>query len=549
VTVPLETDLAIIGSGFGGSLLAMVARRLGLQVVLLERGTHPRFAIGESASPLAGVVIEQLAHRYDLPRLAPLAAYGAWRRHYPHVTCGLKRGFTYYKHQDGQRFVARADRRNELLVAASPGDEVSDTHWLRADVDQFLMQEAVSLGAEYLDQLVLDAIDWCGAAATLSGTRRGVQHRIRARFVVDASGPRGFLNRVLGLDAGGFGGYPGTQALYSHFTGVARCADLPEFATHEPPPYPVDAAALHHVFDGGWMWVLRFDNGVTSAGVAVTDALAADLRLADGEPAWHRVLARYPTVAAQFADAKPVRAFTWMPRLAWRASCAAGERWALLPSAAAFVDPLFSTGIPLTLLGIERLACLFGGTEVGRARSGPPREADKPRATFEAAAFSAATLREADHVARFIAGCYTAFPQFEDFTAWSMFYFAAASFSEMSRRLHGEAWSRGFLFAEDDRLVRAMAACSPMAGTTVGGVVGGAEAPPYAPPCVPSNAPPYCNLADQVAAAIDPINVAGLADRAKRNWYGVDAEDTVRAAHKLNADGDAIRRLFAVTNS
>jgi len=79
--------------------------------------------------------------------LTPLAAYGPWRRHYPHVTCGLKRGFTYYKHQDGQRFVARADRRNELLVAASPGDEVSDTHWLRADVDQFLMQEAVSLGA------------------------------------------------------------------------------------------------------------------------------------------------------------------------------------------------------------------------------------------------------------------------------------------------------------------------------------------------------------------------------------------------------------------
>jgi hypothetical protein len=23
----------------------------------------------------------------------------------------------------------------------------------------------------------------------------------------------------------------------------------------------MDAAALHHVFDEGWMWVLRFDNG------------------------------------------------------------------------------------------------------------------------------------------------------------------------------------------------------------------------------------------------------------------------------------------------
>ncbi len=548
MTAPLEADLAIIGSGFGGSLLAMVARRLGLRVALLERGTHPRFAIGESASPLAGVVIEQLARRYDLPQLAPLATYGSWRRHYPHVDCGLKRGFTYYKHQDGRRFAARADRRNELLVAASPDDEVSDTHWLRADVDQFLAQEAVSLGAEYLDQLDLDGIEWRAAHAMLSGTRRGVQHRIRARFVVDASGPRGFLSRALSLEAGGFGS-PGTQALYSHFTGVVRCADMPDFRNAETPPYPVDAAAVHHVFDGGWMWVLRFDNGVTSAGVALTDALAADLRLADGEPAWHRLLARYPSVAAQFADARPIRAFTWMPRLAWRASSAAGDRWALLPSAAAFVDPLFSTGIPLTLLGIERVARRLRSEIApdGQTALASPRAGSEPRVALD---YSRITLAEADHVARFIAGCYNAFPRFDDFSAWSMFYFAAASFSEMSRRLHGDAWSRGFLFANDDRFVRQMHACSP---------IGGAEAPPYdrppfdRAPCDGlvggANSGRGDSLAARVAAAIEPVNIAGLADREKRNWYGVDPDDAVRAAHKLNADADAIRRLFAVTNS
>ena len=39
----------------------MIARRLGYRVTLLERGKHPRFAIGESASPLAGILIEQLS--------------------------------------------------------------------------------------------------------------------------------------------------------------------------------------------------------------------------------------------------------------------------------------------------------------------------------------------------------------------------------------------------------------------------------------------------------------------------------------------------------
>src|SRR5690606_11723357 len=116
-------DLAIVGSGFGGSILAMIASRLGLRTVLLERGRHPRFAIGESASPLAGILIEQLADRYGLPRLRPLAAYGTWQRAYPEVVCGLKRGFTYYRHEEGAVFRADGDRSNELLVAASPCDE------------------------------------------------------------------------------------------------------------------------------------------------------------------------------------------------------------------------------------------------------------------------------------------------------------------------------------------------------------------------------------------------------------------------------------------
>src|SRR5258707_2592977 len=43
------------------------------------------------------------------------------------------------------------------------------------------------------------------------------------------------------------------------------------------------SAAVHHVFDGGWVWVLRFNNGVTSAGIAATSATAKELRLSEGE--------------------------------------------------------------------------------------------------------------------------------------------------------------------------------------------------------------------------------------------------------------------------
>ena len=50
-SIRIDTDVAVIGSGFGGSLTALALRARGQRVVLIERGRHPRFAIGESSTP------------------------------------------------------------------------------------------------------------------------------------------------------------------------------------------------------------------------------------------------------------------------------------------------------------------------------------------------------------------------------------------------------------------------------------------------------------------------------------------------------------------
>ena len=514
-----DCDLAVVGSGFGGSLIAMIAQRLGYRTMLLERGRHPRFAIGESASPLAGVLIEQLADRYDLPRIRPLSAFGTWQRTYPNVTCGLKRGFTYFRHERGAAYRTAPGRSNQLLVAASPNDELSDTHWLRSDVDHFLVGEAIAAGAEYLDQLRLESLETHDGHVALGGSRHGRPVAIRARLVIDASGPRGFISRALKIRDVGFHRYPPTQSLFSHFTDVAKCAEMSDYAVapHEGArygrsapvegvPYAMDDAALHHVFDGGWMWVLRFGNGATSAGIAVTDELADELRLADGEPAWRRFLSLYPSVAAQFADARPTREFTWMPRMPWRVERASGPGWAMLPSAAGFVDPLFSTGIPLTLLGIERLARRL---EAEAPHKGAPDDRNSDPRSPIPEPYAATTLGDVDHTARFVAGCYAAFPRFEQFAAYSMFYFAAASFAEMSRRLGVHSAGARFLAADRTAFADALAALSPQARPFDDGYT------------------------EEVARAIEPLNIAGLCDAAKGNWYPVDLQDTVRGAAKL----------------
>src|SRR6185503_14194201 len=63
----VDADVAIVGSGFAGSLTALALTRRGKRVVFVERGRHPRFAIGESSTPLANLLLEELADAYDLP--------------------------------------------------------------------------------------------------------------------------------------------------------------------------------------------------------------------------------------------------------------------------------------------------------------------------------------------------------------------------------------------------------------------------------------------------------------------------------------------------
>src|ERR1700733_11527306 len=343
-----DFDLAIVGAGFGGSLMAMIAHQLGLSVVLLEQGTHPRMTIGESTTPLSNLLLERLCKTYDLPRVAPLAKWGSWQRAYPQMACGLKRGFSFF-HQSG----------DELLVAASPRDEIADTHWYRAEVDHFLVMEAQRLGIDYRDRARIETLDFAEDGATIVGRAGEEPFHIHARLMIDATGPRGLLYRAFRLAESPLPGMPATESLYSHFTGVGRIEPLDG-------PYPVEDAAVHHVFEGGWVWVLRFNNGVTSAGVAATEAVAKELALSDGEPAWARVLDRVPRLKAQFERAAACQPFRYMPAISFRSGAIVGKRWAMLPSAAGFVDPLLSTGFALTLLGIERLARILRSSDLGQ---------------------------------------------------------------------------------------------------------------------------------------------------------------------------------------
>lgn len=426
-----KADLLILGSGFGGSLSALIADRIGLQAVLVDRATHPRFAIGESSTPIADMILRDLSERYELPRLKPLAAWGTWQRAYPDVLGGRKRGFSYFRHTAGAPFEPDPNHGNELLVAASSSDERSDTQWYRADVDAFFAGEVRRAGVPFLEGVE--------AVPARDGERwrlEGID--VVADFIIDATGA--------GCALGGLAASLNTRhrtrtrAIYSHFTGVPRwqAAVASRGARVDDYPFDPDWSALHHVFDGGWMWMLRFANDLVSAGLVLDEGRhPPDLSVSPDEE-WRRHLARYPSLRMLFEDARlapsPGR-LIGTARLQRRVALAAGSNWAMLPHTAGFVDPLHSTGIAHTLSGVERLMDTLS------------RSWGRPELADELNAYQRTVLRELDFVDRLVHACYLSLPSFERWTAAAMLYFAAATSYE---HLRSVGKRRPFLLVDDD---------------------------------------------------------------------------------------------------
>ena len=506
-------EVAVVGSGFAGSLLARVLAVLGYDVVLLERGTHPRFAIGESTTPLANLSLERLAVRYGLPDCYHLATHGRWMAHLPELRRGLKRGFTYYRHHPGEPFADRGLESERLLVAASPEDALSDTHWVRADVDHHFVRRAVDAGVEYLDRTELTSAEFEDGSARLRGRRDGDALELEAGFVIDASGPGGFLARQLALPSGLERTYTRAALVFSHFDGARLMRD--EAPMLPAGPYPDDWAAVHHLIDEGWMYSLRFDHGTTSAGFLLTPRGLASLDedgSADATRLWSVLLERYPTIGRLLADAHATMPIGFVPRVQHRLTRAAGAGWALMPHAYAFVDPLFSTGIAWGLRAVERLALAFEDAASG----------DRKPDAATLARYDAALGEEGDQIDLVVAGAYEAVAHFDLFAAQAMLYFTSVSFAEVSQRLGAAddvSW-KGFLGVSDPVL-------GPLARESferLRGITRQRGAP--------GSAGERAEFVDWLGRAIAPRNVAGLADPERHNLYPVDF-DVLMQRHAL----------------
>jgi len=495
--IKIDADVAVLGSGFGGSLVTLILNRIGLSTVLIDRVNHPRFAIGESSTPIANMILRELTKRYDLPRIAPMTSYSAAEAAYPNVTMGLKRGFSYFAHSEHDTFTPDLAHRNELLVAASSNDRHADTHWLRARVDNFFVAEVKAAQIPFFDRTNLVQIE-NGKSWSLTGERNGEKIDVKARFVIDASGQSAVLLRALGILQSSRRIKTNSRALFSHFRDVKTWEGyLSSHGGHvEDHPIHCDDAAVHQLMDGGWMWQLRFRGGVVSIGIVLEGSGHPIDESISPRDEWDRRIQHYPSISEQLRESAvvdPPGAIQRTGRLQRVADVVCGSNWAALPNTAGFIDPLHSTGIAQTICGVERLALVFEGFQ------------DTNNFQRNLMRYGITVRSELEMIDQLVHGCYLVLDNFEMFTTYAMMYFAAATTYEHRRQDKRLTPGSAFLCADDAELRNRLATVYDRVRQTKARHSMETEV--------------VKTFEREVADAIRPYNIAGLCDPSVQNMY------------------------------
>ena len=352
-------DVAVIGGGPGGSSAATALARRGRRVLLLERDRFPRFHVGESQLPWMNGVLDELGARDAVARAGFVEKWGAsfWEI-------------------DGSP-AAYVDFTAAVETPVPQTYQVS-----RAEFDEVLLRHAERSGVTVCEEhRALDAaFDPAGVTVRYAGPDGERTARVQA--VVDASGRAGLLGRRIG----GHEVDPMLQhvAVHAQYEGIPR----PEGRAAG------DIRVLTRA-DVGWVWLIPISDRVTSVGVVVPK----ELHRREGRPTVDESLEHYlretPAAPVLLRDARRVSPARVDADYSYLARRMAGDRWVAVGDAAAFLDPIFSTGV---------LLALQGGVEAAEAIDAGLRAGDLSARRFER--YERTVRRRYHYFRRFVVGFY-----------------------------------------------------------------------------------------------------------------------------------------------
>lgn len=311
-------DVVVLGVHLTSALLAAALARHGVDVVLVPTTADDNSAAGETTVPYTAELLGLIGTRYRLPEVTDLATF-ATAPQLLRRTSGVKRNLGFLYHHRGQQ-----QNPQEAVQFRVPGEH-AEWHPYRPDLDTWAAALAVTYGA--------DRHSSTGASAAVGTEQITVTCTdgtvVRGRYLVDASGLN--LATTPRLAAAAPRPQHQTRLMTTHMSGVVPFAASSP-ASRYAPGGDWHAGTLLHVFDGGWLQVAEFGNHPDSINPLTSVSLSLDPNRypdtgADPDEQFHRIIADFPELAAQFAVARRTRpwhtdsdatrlpAADWQPRL------------------------------------------------------------------------------------------------------------------------------------------------------------------------------------------------------------------------------------------
>ncbi len=310
VPLPDQVDVAVIGGGPSGSTLASLVAERGHRVLVLEKDEHPRFHIGESLLPYNLPIFRRLGLEQELEAI------------------GVRKPGVDFTTDDEEEHTHEI-RFRDALDQAEGCDHAFQV--LRSDLDRMMFEHAGRCGAHLAMNARVREVDFeAGDGVELEVEQEAARRRIRARFVVDASGRDCVLARRFGLQERNR--EHATAALYGHFRDVPRRGG--------------EAAGNISIywFDQGWIWMIPLPDNVMSVG-AVCNPEYLRRRGRDVESFFHATIQRNRHAWERLSRGELISPITATGNYSYFSRRLDGERWLMVGDAGIFIDPVFSSGV------------------------------------------------------------------------------------------------------------------------------------------------------------------------------------------------------------
>ena len=342
MTTQKEYDIIMLGSGLPGAILAGIIARMGASILVIEKGKHPRFAIGEAMLPQSTMWMLLLGERFNLPEINDITSVDRVNERVS-KECGQKRTISFAYHHEGQR----QDQKESHQVIAPEVPFSSESHFMRSEVDHHMVKVAQACGADYMDETDIVEFDLRENNVTLS-TASG--DTFKAKLLIDGSGFRSPVADKLGLRADPTKMRAHSRTIFSHVKGLKSYDEL-DGVVRPSERYGYNDGTLHHVFDGGWWWVIPFTNTADSESELASIGLSLDIKkypkpddMTAEEEFWHFV-DKFPSVKDHFENIEPVRPWIGTGQLQYSSTQSAGPGYVMMSHAYGFIDALLSRGM------------------------------------------------------------------------------------------------------------------------------------------------------------------------------------------------------------